>query len=168
MRIPLPESLKNVEDGLRAIGQERYADEFVATMNRAAERAAPETVDILVDTIGSLSLTDARAVVEGADDAATRYLEQHAGPRLAEAILPIVRDATSAAGVTAAYKAMVDRLGFLGTYMDVQSLDLDAYVTEKALDGLYLKLAEEEKLIRDDPAARTTDLLKKVFGALGA
>jgi hypothetical protein len=103
--------------------------------------------------------------VQGPDDAATQYFRTHSSDQLTAAILPIVKDATAETGVTAAYKRMVDKVGFLDSVVDRQDLDLDRYVTGKALDGLFYKLAEEERQIRKDPVARTTDILKKVFGS---
>ncbi len=167
VKIPLPDSLKQVETALRAVKQDRYADEFVATMNQAAERAVPETLAIFSDAIRNMTLEDAKAILNGPDDAATQYLRKTGEGRLQQAILPIVKEATARAGVTSAYKKMLDSVGeFLRTFLDSDSLDIDHYVTGKAMDGLFLKLAEEEKQIREDPLARSTDLLKKVFGSI--
>lgn len=165
VRIPMPESLQTVERGLRAVGQDSVADEFVATMNHAAEQAVPETAAIFSDSIKQMSVDDARQILEGPDDAATEYFREHNQERLGEAISPIVKEATSKTGVTSAYKQMVGGAGFLGQFSAADSLDLDQYVTQKTLDGLFLKLAAEEQLIREDPVARSTDLLKKVFGS---
>ena len=166
VRIPMPESLQTVEKGLRAAGQDSMADEFVATMNHAAEQAVPETASIFADTIKQMSVDDARQILEGPDDAATEYFRDHNQARLSEAILPIVEEATAKTGVTSAYKEMVGGMGFLNQFTTPDSLDLDQYVTQKTLDGLFLKLAEEERLIREDPVARSTDLLEKVFGSV--
>jgi len=113
-----------------------------------------------------MTLDDARQILSGGDDAATQYLRRKAGPALAEAIKPIVAEATDKAGATAAYKKLVGSAGggMLGNLMGGSSLDLDSYVTDKTLDGLFTMLAEEERKIRTNPMARTTDLLKKVFG----
>lgn len=165
VRIPMPESLQTVERGLRAIGQDATADEFVATMNHAAEQAVPETTAIFVDTIKKLSVADARAILEGPDDAATRHFREQNQEQLSAAILPIVQDATEKTGVTSAYKQLVGKMGFLNQFGNQGALDLDAYVTDKTLDGLFLKLADEERMIRENPVARSTDLLRKVFGS---
>ena len=167
VKIPLPGMLQQVESGLRALGQGELADEFIATMNHAAERAVPETTSIFVDTIQTMTLQDAQGILQGADDSATQYLRKNSGEKLAQAISPIVRQATESAGVTSAYKNMVGNAGFLGGLVDSSTFDLDAYVTDKTLDGLFLKLAMEEKQIRENPLARSTDLLKDVFGSLG-
>ena len=165
VRITLPESLQTVAQGLRAAGQGAIVDEFTASMNRAAEKAVPATTAILVETIRKMSLQDARGILQGPDDAATQYFRKQNEQQLATAILPIVEDATAQTGVTSAYKKMTGGLGMLTQLGAQNSLDLDQYVTRKALDGLFTKLAAEEKLIREDPVARSTQLLKKVFGA---
>lgn len=167
VRIPLPEGLQSVGKGLRKLGQDRLVDDFVATMNRAAERAVPETLRIFSDTIRDMTLEDARGILNGGESAATDYFRSKGSGRLSEAILPIVQQATREAGVTSAYKGMLGKVGFLGNYVDMDALDLDRYVTGQALDGLFLKLAEQERLIRQDPVARTTDILKTVFGSAG-
>lgn len=172
VRIPLPGMLGSAAKTLRAAGQGHYVDEFETTVNRAAERAIPQTLEIVKDTVRNMSLQDVRGILSGGDDAATRFLRERAGGSLAKAIHPIVADATDSAGATAAYKSLKTRadgmlggLGSLGGLLNTESLDLDSYVTEKALDGLFLKLAAEEKAIRENPVARTTDLLKTVFGS---
>lgn len=172
VRIPLPGMLETAAKGLRASGQGEYVDQFETTVNRAAEQAVPQTLDIVQNTVSNMSLEDARGILNGGDDAATRYLREHAGPQLREAILPLVSQATDSAGATSSYKAlktqadgMVGGMGALGGLVDTGSLDLDGYVADKTLDGLFLKLAAEEKQIRENPVARTTDILKSVFGS---
>ncbi len=163
VRIPMPDTLQQLEKGLRAAGQDAIADDFVTTMNRAAEKAVPQTAAILSDTIKSMTLEDAQGILDGPDDAATQYFRTQNEARLTQAILPVVKDSTSQVGVTSAYKKMTGSLGFLSQYTDQGNLDLDDYITRKTLDGLFLKLAKEEQLIRQDPVARSTELLKKVF-----
>lgn len=165
VKIPLPSMLQQLEMGLRTMGKGDLADEFVATMNHAAEQAVPKTAGIFGEAIGKMTLEDARAILDGPDDAATEYFRQNSSEQLSAAILPVVEQATEKAGVTSAYKQLVAGSGVLGNFMDSSSLDLDRYVTDKALDGLFVKLAQEEKLIRQNPAARSTELLKEVFGA---
>lgn len=167
VRIPVPGGLRSVAKGLRTMGQGQLVDDFEQTVNRAAERAVPEALSIFGDTIRQMSVEDARGILNGNDTAATDYFRSNSSRRLAAGMLPIVRNATRQAGVTSAYKALVGRVGFLGSYVDMDALDLDRYVTAKALDGLFLKLAEQEQLIRRDPVARTTDILKTVFGRVG-
>ena len=170
VRIPLPGVLGTAAKGLRAAGQGHYVDEFETTVNRAAEQAIPKTLGIVKDTVRNMTLQDVRGILGGGDDAATQFLRERAGGSLHNAIKPIVSRATDQAGATAAYKSlkgqadgMVGGLGGLGGLVDTGSLDLDGYVTDKTLDGLFLKLAAEEKRIRENPVARTTDLLKTVF-----
>lgn len=164
VRIPVPDSLQLVEKSARALGQGHYVDEFVTTMNRAAERAVPETATILADTIRKMSVEDAAAIVRGPDDAATRYFERTSGEALRARLLPIVSEATASAGVTAAYKGLVGQgQGMLGGFMGPGALDLDGYVTDRALAGLFTYIAQEERRIRANPAARTTELMRKVF-----
>jgi len=163
VKIHMPDSLQTIEDGLRKIGQDRYADEFVLTMNRAAEQAVPEAAEIFGSAIRSMSIQDARGILNGPEDAATKYFRRTSGEKLVNRFLPIVGKATDHVGVTSNYKQMVDKLGFMSKLVDTESLDIDRYVTNKAIDGLFLMLAREEKLIRENPAARTTELLKKVF-----
>jgi len=165
VRIPMPESLEKVEKTLRKLKQDKTADEFILSMNRAAEQAVPEAASIFSDTIRSMSFDNAKSILQGPDDAATQYFRRSSKDRLTEKMLPIVKTSTSAVGITAKYKHMLDKMGPLSSLVDTKSLDIDQYITNKALDGLFKMVAEEEKLIRNDPAARTTTLLEKVFGA---
>lgn len=165
VRIPLPERLQSVGKVLDSLGQERYTQEFVQTMNRAAESAVPEAGPILGDAIRNMTVKDARDILDGPDDAATRYFRRVGGDRLTKRMRPIVSEATSRTGVTASYKELLDHAGPAASLVDTDALDLDGYVTGKALDGLFLLIAAEEKRIRENPAARTTELLQKVFGA---
>ncbi len=163
VKIPMPDSLKSIEDGLRKIGQDKYADEFVLTMNRAAEQAVPEAAELFGSAIRSMSVEDAKGILNGPDNAATDYFRRTSGEKLVTRFLPIVEQATDQVGLTSNYKAMIDKLGFMSKFVDTENLDVDRYVTNKAIDGLFLMVANEEKLIRENPAARTTALLKKVF-----
>lgn len=163
VRIPLPENLQRIERTLRRLGQGGLADEFVLSMNRAAESAAPEAKAVFLDVVRGLSLRDAVDIVRGPDDAATRYLRIHADATLTSRFRPIVARATEQVGVTARYKKLTRRTSFVGDALDLSRFDLDNYVTQRALDGLFVLIADEEQRIRHDPAARTTELLRKVF-----
>ena len=178
VKIPMPDSLKKVEKTLRSLRQDQLADEFVSTMNRAAEQAVPEAAGVLGDSVKQMSVADGTTILTGTNNAATQYFRRTSETNLYTRFLPIVKAATEKTGVTGAYKRMTDattgKLGGLGglgglgrSLPGVQAPDLDDYVTHKALDGLFLKIAEEEKKIRENPVARTTDLLQKVFGAVG-
>ncbi|MBV1930929.1 MAG: DUF4197 domain-containing protein [Porticoccaceae bacterium] len=163
VKIPLPEKLQTLETGLRAIGQGAVADGFITSMNRAAEQAVPQATDLFVNAISNMSLEDAQTVLKGPDDAATQYLQKNSGRQLHELMKPIVKDATDKVGVTSAYKNMFSKAGFLGKTIDADAIDLDNYVTEQATNSLFQLIAAEEQRIRENPVARTTDLLKKVF-----
>ncbi len=165
LRIPMPEKLKTVETALRKLKQDEIADDFVLSMNRAAEKAVPKAMTIFSSAIKTMSIEDAYGILQGPDNAATEYLKKTSGSQLQQQFLPIVKHATNNVGVTENYKALIDSLGMMSKLIDVESLDLDKYVTDKAVNGLFNLVANEEKLIRADPAARTTDLLKKVFSS---
>jgi hypothetical protein len=175
VKIPMPESLQKVEKTLRALRQDKLADEFVTTMNRAAEQAVPEAAAVLGDSVKQMSIADAKSILTGTNNAATQYFRRTSETNLHTRFLPIVKAATQKAGVTGAYKRMTEKAsgglgglgGLGGGLLGKQAPDLDDYVTRKALDGLFLKIAEQEKQIRENPVARTTDLLQKVFGAVG-
>ena len=167
VKIPLPDELKKVEKLLRGLGQDKYADQFVATLNHAAEKAVPEAAALLSDSISQMSLADAKAILKGPDDAATQYFRKTSEAKLKERFLPIVQAATDQAGVTAAYKKLIQKAGPAAKLLGSEATDLDGYVEGRAVDGLFKMIAAEEKRIREDPVARTTDLLKKVFGSLG-
>jgi len=163
VRVPLPEELRRIEKALRRYGLERYAEEFAESLNRAAEAAVPVAKPVLLAAIHDMSLNDVAAIVRGNDDAATRYFREHTETALRERLRPIVADATAHANVTASYKRLMKKAAFLEKAVEPGRLDLDAYVTRAALDGLYLLMAEEEQRIRRNPLARGTDLLKQVF-----
>lgn len=165
LKIPMPEKLQKVESALRKLKQDKLADDFVLSMNRAAEKAVPEAMSIFSSVIKNMSIEDAYGILQGPDNAATEYLKKTGGSQLHRQFLPIVKQATSSVGVTENYKALIDNLGMMSKYIDIGSLDLDKYVTDKAVGGLFKLVAREEKLIREDPAARTTDLLKRVFSS---
>ncbi len=164
VRIPMPDSLQSIEKILRQVGQDEYADEFETTMNSAAEQAVPLTLNVLKQAIQNMTVDDARAILDGDVDAATQYLKRVGSDDLRRQIKPIVQDATAKAGVTKVYKTMHDKMGFAGKYINLEDYDVDRYVTDKTMEGLFVKIAEEEKKIRENPKARTTELLKQVFG----
>jgi len=176
VQIALPDSLKLVEAGARQLGQGKYADDFIATMNSAAEQAVPEAADLLAEAIRNMSVADAMQILNGSDDAATQYFRKVSGQKLADRFKPIVENATNKAGVTSAYKMLKANAGSLlpaetssmlsglmGSVVSEEDMDVDQYVTDKALDGLFKYIAIEEKQIRENPLARSTDLLKKIF-----
>lgn len=164
LKIPMPDSLRSVESILRKLKQDKYADEFIETMNRAAEQAIPEAAGIFANSIRQMSLDDAKGILNGPDDAATQYFRRTGSEQLTARLRPIVEAATAKTGVTSAYKKLVGQASFLSPFMSKDATDVDGYITAKALDGLFTLIAAEEKRIRENPIARTTDILKRVFG----
>jgi len=178
VKIPMPEKLQKVESALRAMKQDKYADEFVATMNHAAEQAVPQAGAVFGDALKNMSIGDAKSILSGPTDAATQYFQKTTSTNLYAKFYPLVQEATKKTGVTAAYKNLMAKadvtksLGSIGNalggaVLDKDTMDVDAYVTNKTMDGLFKMVAEEEKQIRQNPAARTSDILQKVFGAKG-
>ena len=164
VKIPLPDSLIQVDKALRVLGQGKVADDFVLSMNRAAEAAAPQATAIFLQVIRNMSVKDAIGIVRGPDDAATSYFRAHSESALRDRFRPIIAAATDKVGVTRRYKQLLKQAGPVSSFLDTGKLDLDDYVTRKALDGLFLLVADEEKRIRQDPVARSTELLREVFG----
>ena len=163
IKILMPEKLRTLESGLRAVGYGPKVDEFVLSMNRAAERAAPAAKQIFWDAIGEMSFDDARKILNGPDTAATDYFKGKTTDKLTAAFKPVVDRAMNEVGVTRQYKDLVGQFEAI-PFMKSESLDLDRYVVGKALDGLFHVVGEEERKIRANPAARTPDLLREVFG----
>jgi hypothetical protein len=163
IKILMPEKLRNLEKGLRAVGYGQQIDEFVLSMNRAAERAAPFAKAIFWDAIGEMTFEDARRILSGNETAATDYFKGKTSDKLTVVFKPIVDKAMNEVGVTRQYKELVGRYESI-PFVKKEKFDLDNYVVTKALDGLFHVLGEEEKKIRTDPAARVTDLLREVFG----
>jgi hypothetical protein len=163
LRIPLPRPLENVAKGLRALGFDGTVDELEVTMNRAAERSSREAQGLLVQAVASLTLQDANEILNGPDDAATRYLRTHSEAALRVRFSPVVEAAMREVGVYRAYDELRTRnrvLELLGN----PTVELNRYVTDETLDGLFTLIRDEEGRIRNDPAARTTELLRSVFG----
>jgi hypothetical protein len=173
MKIPMPDKLQKVESALRLAGQGQMADDFVASMNHAAEQAVPVAAGVFGDAIQQMTIADAKGILAGPDDAATQFFRRTTQTNLFATFLPIVQKATDSVGVTAQYKAMMGKFASVDTLgglfgqknpVKLDAADIDTYVTNKALDGLFKMVAAEEKDIRANPVARTTDLLQKVFG----
>lgn len=167
VRIPMPDSLNLVEISLRKVGQGAMADEFVTTMNRAAEAAVPAAASVFAGSLQQMTIADARGILTGPTNSATEFFRRTAGAQLKDRFRPIVAEATAKSGATAAYKQLMGKASFASPLFGGGTLDLDTYVTDKALDGLFVVVGEEEVRIRQNPAARTTDLLKLVFGSVG-
>jgi len=165
VKIPLPPSLQQVERGLRAFGMRRQADELVLTMNRAAEAAVPEAKQLLVDAVKTMSVQDAKGILGGGDTAATDYFQRSTRSQLGRRFLPIVKQATDRVGLAQQYNALAGQGVALGLVKEDQG-SIESYVTQKALDGLYLMIGEQEKAFRKDPVAASSAIVRKVFGAI--
>jgi hypothetical protein len=163
IKILMPEKLKTFEKGLRTVGYGSKVDEFVLSMNRAAEKAAPFAKQIFWDAIGEMTFDDTRKILSGNDTAATEYFKGKTSNKLTDVFKPIVSNSMNEVGATRQYKELVGRYETI-PFVKKESFDLDQYVVTKALGGLFYTVGEEEKKIRKNPAARTTDLLKEVFG----
>jgi len=163
VKILMPSSLQKVADVARMVGYQKQVDDFVLSMNRAAEAAVPLAARYFGDAIRQMTLEDVRGILTGGDTAATDFFRRKTHDKLYAAFKPVVSEKVDQVGATRAYKDMMGRYEKV-PMMGSQSLDLDDYVTDKSLDGLFYMVGQEEKKIRTNPAARTTDLLKAVFG----
>ena len=162
VKIVLPEELEKIDSTLRKIGLGKKMDEFEETMNHAAEDASKRAKDIFVDAITSMSFADAWEILNGSDDAATRYLETNYRGVLYGEFFPVVKRTMDNVGLTQIYKYILNKYNSI-PLVEKKKYNLDVYITNKALDALFLMIEREEKEIRIDPAARVTDLLKRVF-----
>jgi len=164
IKILMPEKLRTFEKGLRAVGYGPQVDELVLSMNRSAEKATPFAKQIFWDAIGEMTFDDVKKILSGNDTAATDYFKGKTTSKLTDVFKPIVSNAMNEVGVTRQYKELVGRYESI-PFVKKESYDLDQYVVTKALDGLFHMVGEEETKIRKNPTARTTDLLKEVFGS---
>lgn len=165
VRIPLPSALRPIEKAMRLMGQGQQADELVTTMNRAAEHAVKEATPLLVDAVKQMSVEDAKAILTGGDDSATRFFQRKTTEPLTLRFLPIVKQATARLQLAQQYNQFAGQGARFGLIRK-EDADIDGYVTRKALDGLFLVIAEQERAIRKNPAAAATSVAQKVFGAL--
>jgi hypothetical protein len=163
IKILLPKNLQPVDRALRAAGQGPKVDSFVASMNHAAEEAAPEAGKIFGAAVHQMTIDDARKLLTGGDTSITAYFKDKTSADLATAFRPHVETAMQKNNVTQQYQALAGQMPKL-PFMKSESMDINAYVVNKALEGLFYELAQQEKQIRTNPAARTTTLLKQVFG----
>jgi hypothetical protein len=162
IKILMPEKLRTVEKGLRAAGYGSEVDNLVLSMNRAAERAAPEAKTIFWDAIGKMSIDDAQRILNGTPTAATDYFKDKTSASLTLAFRPIVDRAMNEVGTVKQYNALLGQAKAI-PFLKTENYDIDRYVVGKALDGLFHVVGDEERKIRSDPAARVTSLLKEVF-----
>jgi hypothetical protein len=164
IRIPLPDPLQKIEGPLKSIGASGMLDDLQLRMNRAAEQAAPKALNIFTDAVSKMTINDARGILNGPQDAATQYFKRTTTSSLTTTFRPIVDQSLSGTGAVGAFKSVQGKasdIPFAG--QEVQSFNLTDFTVGKALDGLFHYLGTEEAAIRTNPAARTTDLLKKVF-----
>lgn len=165
VRIPLPPSMQKAERAMKMLGMQKQADELVTAMNRAAESAVPEAKAVLIDAVKQMSVTDAKNILTGGDDAITRYFRDKTEAALTTRFQPIVSKATAKVGLAEQYNRIATKGQAIGL-VKAEDANLEAWVTKKALDGLYTVLAEQEKALRANPLGAGSDLLKKVFGSL--
>jgi hypothetical protein len=163
IKIPFPPDVKKVEDRLRQIGLGGEVDKFVMTLNRGAEDAAKEAKPIFIAAIKQMTIDDAWAILKGDPDAATQYLKRTTSPLLKEKFKPVIQASLDKVNATKYYGDIINKYNSIPLVQKVNP-DLNDYATEMAMQGLFTMIAKEEKNIRQDPVARTTELLKRVFG----
>jgi hypothetical protein len=167
VKIPLPDALKRTEKAMRMFGMGKQADELILKMNRAAEAAVPEAKVLLVDSAKKMTVADAKAILTGGEDAATQYFKKTTSTQMAEKFLPIVKKATENVQLAQQYNKYAE-IGSQYGLVKKEQVNLEQYVTQKTLDGVYLMMAKEEAAIRKDPIGQSSALLKKVFGAVSS
>ena len=163
IRIPFPPEAKEAETRLRSIGMSDEVDKFIISLNRGAEKAAKEASSVFVSAIKSMTVEDAWGILKGENDAATKYLNKTTSPQLNAKFLPIISNALDEVNATRYYANLINVYNKI-PFVKKLNPDLDAYATEQAIKGLFVLIAKEEARIREDPAARTSEILKKVFG----
>ncbi|MBB1520013.1 DUF4197 domain-containing protein [Aquipseudomonas guryensis] len=165
VRIELPGKLGKAAQTMKMMGMGAQVDELEASMNQAAEAAVPQAQVILLDAVKKMTVTDAKGILAGGEDSATQYLNKTSREQIRAKFLPIVKQATDKVGVAQQYNAFAGQAAAFGV-VDAKSANVENYVTEQALDGLFKMIAEQEASIRENPAGAATSLAKKVFGAL--
>ena len=165
VKIPLPGYLQKAESALRMFGMGKQADQLVETMNHAAENAVAVAKPVLVESIKKMSVQDAKGILTGGDDSVTQYFKRTSTEQLTAKFMPIVKTETQKLQLADQYNKFAGKAASAGL-VDKKDADIDSYVTQKAMDGLFLMIAEEEKKLRSNPVGAGSDLLKKVFGAL--
>ena len=165
VKIPLPGSLQKAEGVMRSFGINKYADGLIKTMNRAAETATAEARPMLLDAVQELSVEEAKRILGGGDDAATQYFRNTASEGLSQKFLPIVKNATDQTGVVKKYNEFAGKGAKFGLIAEKHA-NIENYITQKTLAGIYLIMAEEERAIRDNPTGQESELVQSVFGQL--
>ena len=165
VKIPLPPALKKAESALRLAGMKKQADDLVLSMNRAAEAAVPEAKQLIADSVSKMTLQDAKGILTGGQTSVTDYFKRTTSAQLTQRFLPIVKGATDKVGLAQQYNSLAGQGAQLGL-IKKDDAKIENYVTNKALDGLYFMIGEQEKALRANPMGATSDIVKKVFGAL--
>ena len=165
VRIELPGKLGKAAQTMKMMGMGEQVEELEASMNKAAEAAVPQAQAILVDAVKKMTVSDAKAILAGGEDSATQYLNKSSREQIRAKFLPIVKAATDKVGLAQQYNSFAGQAATLGV-VDAKSANIESYVTEKALDGLFEMIGKQEETIRQNPAAAATSLAKKVFGTL--
>ncbi|PKO38163.1 MAG: DUF4197 domain-containing protein [Betaproteobacteria bacterium HGW-Betaproteobacteria-6] len=165
VKIRLPGYLEQADSALRMFGMGKQADQLIETMNHAAENAVAEAKPILTQSIKKMSVKDAKDILTGGEDSVTQYFKRTSTDQLAARFMPIVKKETKKLKLADQYNNFAGKAASAGL-IDKQNADVDSYVTQKAMDGLFLMIAEEEKKLRANPLGAGSELLKNVFGAL--
>lgn len=164
IRIPLPPRVQQAAGLMRQLGLNKMAEDFEQSINRAAEKAAPQATSIMVDAIKSMTIDDARNILNGENDATTRFFEEHTRDKLSGLFEPIIDTSLNEVGATRYYNQLDGKVSSVPVVGQNLNLNLSDYVTSQALDGLFVMIAQEEQKIRSNPVARTSELLQQVFG----
>ena len=165
VRIELPGNLGKAAKTMKMMGMGAQVDQLEASMNKAAEAAVPQAQALLVDSVKKMTVQDAKSILSGPQDSATQYLNKTSREQIRAKFLPIVKQATDQVGLAKQYNSFAGQAASFGV-IDAKSANIENYVTEQALDGLFTMIAEQEASIRENPAGAATSLAKKVFGAL--
>ncbi|PJE43190.1 MAG: DUF4197 domain-containing protein [Pseudomonas sp.] len=165
VRIELPGNLGKAAKTMKMMGMGAQVDQLEASMNKAAEAAVPQAQALLLDSVKKMTVQDAKSILSGPQDSATQYLNKTSREQIRAKFLPIVKQATDQVGLAKQYNSFAGQAASFGV-IDAKSANIENYVTEQALDGLFAMIAEQEASIRENPAGAATSLAKKVFGAL--
>jgi hypothetical protein len=165
VKIPLPENLQRAKGALKLMGKGREVDELERAVNRAAEEAVPQSKQLLTSAVKSMTVEDAKQILRGGDDSVTQFFKAKTAPQLTERFLPIVSKITAKSGLAQQYNSLAGQAAQFGLVKADQAT-IEGYVTQKALDGLFTMIGEEERKIRANPVAAGSDIIRKVFGAL--
>lgn len=165
VRIPLPENLQRARSAMKLMGKGREVDELERAINRAAEEAVPQSRQLLTSAVKSMTVEDAKRILTGGDDSVTQFFKSKTAPQLTERFLPVVGKVTAKSGLAQQYNSLAGQAAQFGL-VKAEEATIERYVTQKALDGLYTMIGEEERKIRANPVAAGSDIVRRVFGAL--